>query len=314
MAAGVRYSRSSKSSWEGPSCVPLVPAWVKEYAQPRFRHVVAGFDDVRHHDSTTFQRHVADAYEAIFEQLDSAGACHPVRFWAFVPGINDEFGPGLDRYMAFNAARFGVFRARFGRPSSFSRSLPTGSAVGVSGDTFLLHCLLAHEVGRPVENPRQISAYRYSPRFGPMPPCFARATLLGGEAYPPMLLVGGTASITGEESRHVGALSAQAAETFRNLASVVASAGDEVLSEGTSTGEIRHRLQAFTELRVYYRHAVDRVALECIVRAAFSPRCRVEWVQACICRPELLLEIEGVAFPEALAPAERLRADRSRSA
>ena len=28
----------------------------------------------------------------------------------------------------------------------------------------------------PVENPRQIPAFRYSKRYGPIPPCFARAT------------------------------------------------------------------------------------------------------------------------------------------
>ena len=53
-----------------------------------------------------------------------------------------------------------------------------------------------------------------------------------------MLLVGGTASIVGEESRHVGHLEEQANETFRNLASVVASAAGTLLSEDTPADEL----------------------------------------------------------------------------
>ena len=213
-----------------PQTASIVPAWVDERDSSRLHHVSASVDDVTGMDILTFQRRVMEAYEGVFEQLASHRA-HPVRFWAFVPGIHDDMGGGLDRYMAFNAGRYGAFAAYFGRPTSFRVTVPTGSAVGVAGDTFQLHCLGANEPGLPVENPRQISAYNYSRRFGPMPPCFARATLLrdGREA---MLLVGGTASITGEESRHLDALEAQLRETFLNLASVVASSIGRIAARG----------------------------------------------------------------------------------
>ena len=102
----------------------------------------------------------------------------------------------------------------------------------------------------PVENPRQVSAYHYSRRFGAIPPCFARATLLtcGGE---PLLIVGGTASVVGEESRHIGDLHGQTQETFRNLASVVAAASGRTLREDASPDDIRSLLSSFRELRVY---------------------------------------------------------------
>ncbi len=108
-------------------------------------------------DILTFQQRVVEAYTEIFEQLDPATCGHPVRFWAFVPGIHEPLGAGLDRYMAFNAGRYGAFAARFGRAPSFTRSIPTGSAVGVEDDRLLLHCVAADEPGVPVENPRQIS-------------------------------------------------------------------------------------------------------------------------------------------------------------
>lgn len=278
-----------------PQTASIVPAWVDERDTSRLHHVSASVGDVRGMDILTFQRRVMEAYEDVFEQLASRRA-HPVRFWAFVPGIHDDLGSGLDRYMAFNAGRYGAFAAHFGRPTSFRVTVPTGSAVGVAGDRFLLHCLGADEPGLPVENPRQISAYNYSRRFGPMPPCFARATLLrdGGE---PMLLVGGTASITGEESRHIDELESQLRETFLNLANVVASSVGEVLRDDAPATDIQKLLRRFRELRVYHPMPEHRETLTRLISAAFSPECRIEWLEASLCRRELLVEIEGVAYP-----------------
>jgi chorismate lyase/3-hydroxybenzoate synthase len=267
-----------------------------ECADTTFHQSTARFDGARGMDILTFQQRVREAYSTIFEELESSARSHPVRFWAFVPGIHDDLGAGLDRYMAFNAGRYGAFAAHLGRPTSFSRSVPTASAVGVHSDEFVLHCLAADEPGLPVENPRQVSAYHYSRRFGPMPPCFARATLLRGPAFP-LLLVGGTASITGEESCHVGDLEAQAHETFRNLAGVVASAARRTVLDDMSPAGITALLGSFRELRVYYTNPAHQPALSRLVQATFASGCRVEWLQAALCRPELLVEIEGVANP-----------------
>lgn len=275
--------------------VSLLPGWVAESAHPRLRCVTDSFDDARSLDFPGFQRRVAEAYEAIFEQLEAGKTRCPVRFWAFVPGIHDDLGGGLDRYMAFNAGRYAAFTARYGRPASFDVSVPTGSAVGICGEKFTLYCAAADEPGLPVENPRQVSAYHYSRRFGPKPPCFARATLLQGDGEP-LLLVGGTASITGEDSRHADALDAQVRETFYNLASVVASATGRCLPENASACETEALLHTFRELRVYYTNLANRETLGELIRAAFPSRCRVEWIQALLCRRELLVEIEGVAL------------------
>ena len=42
----------------------------------------------------------------------------------------------------------------------------------------MIDALSAASPGIAVENPRQIPSYRYARRYGPRPPCFARATLL----------------------------------------------------------------------------------------------------------------------------------------
>lgn len=262
----------------------------------RFGHITAGFGGARAMDILTFQQRVVETYQAVFEELHRA-ARNPVRFWAFVPGIHDDLGAGLDRYMAFNAGRYGAYSAHFGSPTSFGSSVPTASAVGVPGDALTLHCLAAEESGLPVENPRQVPAYRYSRRFGPMPPCFARATLLHGQTEGPLLLVGGTASIVGEESRHLGDLEAQARETFRNLASVVASAAGCSLSEVTPPDDLLPLLAAFRELRVYHPRLEDREAILGFIEACFPALGRLELLQASLCRSELFIEIEGLARP-----------------
>jgi chorismate lyase/3-hydroxybenzoate synthase len=190
--------------------------------------------------------------------------------------------------MCFNAGRFAACSDWLGGPDTFDRLLATGSGVGHSGTDLVIHALAAAVPGTAVENPRQIPAYKYSRRFGPRPPCFARATVLrepGGD-HPPLLLVGGTASIRGEESVHVGDLRGQTLETFENLAALVRSASGDDADPG---------LGAFTDLRVYHFRDADRDAIAELVSQAFPALDRVEYARADLCRPELAVEIEGVA-------------------
>ena len=277
-----------------PVLVPQLPVWAAESAAGRFRHVTARFGGARGMDVLTFQQRVVETYQTVLHELMVDTPFHLVRFWAFLPGIHDDLGAGLDRYMAFNAGRYGAFAAYFGRPTVFGRSVPTASAVGVQGDEFVLYGLAAAEPGAPVENPRQVPAYEYSRRFGPMPPCFARATLIGGAGDEPLLIVGGTASIVGEDSRHVGQLERQAHETFHNLASVVASASGGTVGEDAAA-ELTPLLSTFRELRIYHPRAEDRAAIAALARTSFPSSCRIEVAQASLCRPELLIEIEGLA-------------------
>jgi chorismate lyase/3-hydroxybenzoate synthase len=277
--------------------VPRLPQWVEDLADLPIRSVTARFDGVRDMDILTFQQRVVEAYQSVFHELEAQLPSHPVRFWAFIPGIHDDLGAGLDRYMAFNAGRYSAFAAHFGKPAAFDRSVPTASAVGVHGDQFVLYALAAGAPGRPIENPRQVSAYHYSRRFGPMPPCFARATMIEAPDRDAALIVAGTASIIGEESRHIGELPQQAYETFRNLASVVASAGGTNLPEHAPVEQVRSLLADFTDIRVYHPRESDRGAIEALVKDAFPSSCRIELMPAFLCRPELLIEIEGLALP-----------------
>jgi chorismate lyase/3-hydroxybenzoate synthase len=239
------------------------------------------------------------AYESLLDRIggfDGGAAGYPVRIWNYIPGIHDPGGEHADRYHAFNAGRFEAWRRRVGDGAgALARDLPTASAVGHSGRDLVIEALTAAEPGAAVENPRQIPSYRYSKRFGDKPPCFARATAVG-RALGRRLLVGGTASIVGEESAHQGDLGAQIAETLANLSILLAAAWD-----GASRGGIKdhaedpRRLTAFSELRVYFVRDRDLQEIRRAVARAFPGLAEPEFVRADLCRRELLVEMEGVA-------------------
>jgi hypothetical protein len=238
-------------------------------------------------DPRAFEACTREAYSSIAAQLRDSATRYPVRFWNYIPDIHRPCGEGLDRYMCFNAGRFAACSEWLGGPDTFDRLLATGSGVGHAGEDLVIHALASSRPGVAVDNPRQVPAYKYSRRFGPRPPCFARATVLGdpGNRRPPLLLVGGTASIRGEESVHLSDLRGQTLETFENLASLVRSAS------GTSAGG----LDAYREIRVYHFRDADRDTIADLVVNEFPPPTRVEYFRADLCRPELSVEIEGVA-------------------
>lgn len=261
------------------------------------------FEGVRGMDILTFQQTVSEAYQAIFDQVACLPTPYPIRFWAFVPNIHADLGAGLDRYMAFNAGRFAAYSAWCGGRDALGRSVATGSAVGIEGDRLELHCLASCEPGTPVENPRQVPAYRYSRRYGPLPPCFARATAMQGASLGRRLLVGGTASIRGEDSLHVGDARAQTLETLQNLASLVRSACGTAEPEVCDDDALLDCLGRFRELRVYTPRPGDGGSVLEILTRFFVGAGRIEVLQAELCRPELLVELEGVAEIQAPPPA-----------
>ena len=290
---------------------PEPPAWAVEHFADALRDR-AGLDDWRlvsadipdcaSLDAAALERAVGDAYRAIAESLRASGH-HPVRFWNFVPGIHADMGGGLDRYMVFNAGRYAAFEEWFGQAALFTRTVPTASAVGIGSGALAIHALGSRDAGLPVENPRQVPAYRYSARYGPIPPCFARGTIVrglparpGDGADAPVLLVGGTASIVGENSLHDRDARQQALETFENLAELVAAARRQIGGgAGASHDAPRAAFDAFTELRVYVVRDIDAPLLREMVTERFGRTARIEFAQADLCRRELLVEIEGLA-------------------
>lgn len=273
------------------------PEWVRRFFGPDPLWLSASFLAHPEMDSRDFEAHVTAAYRSIFERLEANPGARPIRFWAFIPGIHDDLGGGVDRYKAFNAGRFAAYLSHLGRVNLANGTMPTASATGTQGPQFVLQCLASEIVGTAIENPRQVPAYRYSKRYGSVAPSFTRGTLLS-TSRGPLLLVAGTASIVGEDSTHTDDFHPQAMETLANLTSLVAAAEGRELPAMFDAAIMKSTLAKFDEIRIYHPRQADRLAIIGVAAANFPPTCRVEILPASLCRQELLIEIEGIALPE----------------
>ncbi len=308
--------RSLESAQSGHALSPFVPeppAWVDDWLGPTVSRVVASavpglaplrlargntfsklsvsVPDSSDLDSQGFQRVVTAGFGALADVLASDRRS-AVRFWSYVPNIQETMEPGANRYMVFNIGRHDAFETWSGL--SFHEKVPASSAVGVRGKTLFLHCLAADVPGRSLENPRQSPAYRYSSRYGIRPPCFARGTVIRGTDGAEYVLVSGTASILGEDTVHGDDLADQTRETLTNLATLVRSACEPSASTRSASAEWRW-LDRLRSLRIHVTRRTDAAA---VVEATTPhvPRLdHMEVVQADLCRPDLLVEIEGIA-------------------
>jgi chorismate lyase / 3-hydroxybenzoate synthase len=249
--------------------------------------VVEGF---RHLDAAGMRQQVVNAYAHVRATVARSPHRYVVRMWNFIPGIGDSIDQHQDRYMVFNSGRFTAMREWFAASGvTAARQLPSASGVGHGGDDLIIQALAVAEAGEAVENPDQIPAYQYSSRYGPMPPCFARATRIA--APYPAVLISGTAAITGEETRCRDDLHGQFNLTLKNLAAVI--------HEGHAAAGQRFDappLDALRHARIYVPPVADEAVVERLAADALGRNsCSVEFIRAELCRRELLVEIEGVA-------------------
>lgn len=231
-------------------------------------------------DADALEAGTADLYRQLLRACELRDR-RPLRIWNSMPAIH--VGPAeLNRYMRFCKGRADAFEDHYGR--GFERYLPACSAVGSAGGPLVVSFLASAERSRHLENPRQQAAYRYPRRYGPRSPSFARATQAAPSAGA-WLMLSGTASIVGNASMHAGDVVAQTRETLRNMRMLVH--GDEHRPLGS-------RIAA---TKVYLRHAADFETVRGILDDELGTAARVLYLRADICRPELLVEIEGIAHP-----------------
>ncbi|MEZ2293709.1 Rid family hydrolase [Variovorax sp. RCC_210] len=224
------------------------------------------------------------AYRDLFKTLDQAGAPHLQRIWNYLPQINAD-GGGLERYRQFNLGRQEAFleagRAAF-------EGAPAACALGIHQGSLSIRFLAGQQAPLPLENPRQVSAYRYPETYGPRSPTFSRAALADIGDGNIALFISGTASIVGHETVHHGDVLEQTRETLRNLQAVV----DAANARGTAKFAL-----AELDCVVYVRHPSDTEAVRSVLEdtlGADAPMARhAVYLEADICRADLLVEIEA---------------------
>ena len=111
-------------------------------------------------------------YRHILSAIRALGYPYLVRIWNYFPRINVE-SDGLERYRAFCVG-----------PDCCRLDIALASAAGQRAPPV------------PVENPRQVSAYRYPALYGPRSPLFSRAVVKQW-ARSTQLYISGTASVVG---------------------------------------------------------------------------------------------------------------------
>ena len=232
-------------------------------------------------DAGALSRATEIAYQEIFAVLSRTEHRHLIRIWNYLPEINREAG-GDERYRQFNSARQLAFR-KSGQATV--GTVPAACALGSpAGSPLSIYFLAARQLPKMIENPRQTSAYHYPPKFGRHSPIFSRACVLNASDGT-SLFVSGTASIVGHETLHQGDVDAQTRETMANI--------DALLEEANRVVGLKRYSLDGLKFKVYVRRPSDLGAIEGVLSRLLRPSTPIVYLQADVCREDLLVEIEA---------------------
>ena len=144
-----------------------------------------------------------------------------------------------------------------------------------------------------IENPRQISAYQYPEQYGPRSPTFSRASLvrLGQDE---VLFISGTASIVGHDTLHPADVVAQTRETMVNIEAVLAQANRQTSHAPFDVANLSYK--------VYIREASDLGQIRDELTRIIGGPPNAIYLQADVCRRDLLLEIEATGGHSIFVP------------
>lgn len=274
-------------AWRAPG--PFVDGSIAGLSYRFNRHLLFGAIAVQEQDfpsseaTSALELATHAAYVRVFAAMSRARFRYLARCWNYLPRINFD-GGGLERYRQFNIGRQDAFIASH---RSHLTGSPAACALGTGEGALVVYFIASHQRPVNIENPRQTSAYRYPKLYGPRAPTFSRASLLalpGCEVF----FVSGTASIVGHESVHYGDVVAQTEEIIRNLEVLVEQANLKSLRGAYAVRDLR--------LKVFVRHAADVPAVAGVLRQSLGEGVDAVYLLADVCREELLVEIEAVAF------------------
>jgi chorismate lyase / 3-hydroxybenzoate synthase len=226
-------------------------------------------------------------YTDVFAVLAHQPCSHLLRVWNYFSDMNLE-AQGLERYRQFNAGRQQAF---LDAQRSAFEGAPAACALGTSGGPLRVYFLAGRVAPQVIENPRQVSAYHYPEDYGPRSPSFSRAALVSVGAGRQALLISGTASIVGHATVHVGNVRRQTQESLVNIAAVQQAAAE-------ASGLIFKSDELIYTL--YVRHAADLHAVREVFERTVGPTSTAAhtavYLQADVCRTDLLVEIEAHGF------------------
>lgn len=233
------------------------------------------------------------SFETVLQILENEGMnfADIVRQWNYIPGILEIRpidGRNLQHYQVFNE-----IRQKYYATSVFIDGYPAATGIGTRNGNFDLDFFaiksssMIQKIG--LSNPKQHNAYEYHQQFlvgdassgqTKKTPLFERAKILKTKEGT-TIFISGTASIVGEETIGIGDIKCQTEITINNM--------EELLLKMNGL-----QSKQFTYLRAYIKEEQDFQMVRSICERSF-PDVSISYLQADVCRENLLVEIEGAA-------------------
>ncbi len=237
--------------------------------------------------ASTFEQ-AKDIFAAIDNILATEGfsPCDIYRQWNYIEDITVK-NDGSQNYQEFNDARsifYGKCKWNGGYPAA------TGIGTARGGVMIELYAIKGETAtNKPIDNPMQVAAHNYSQKVleGTVveelqertTPKFERARLLGNTIY-----ISGTAAIKGENSATASDTVQQAALTMDIMNNLISQENIPVSNDGA----------VYDLLRIYVKNEDAIPAVKEYMNRHYGSVTK-HYLVSDICRPELLIEIEGVA-------------------
>lgn len=246
---------------------------------------ICGFGLTSNKENEQLQNQIEYSFETTIEILEKEGMnlSDIVRQWNYVPGIieiNNETGKSLQHYQVFNEIRQNYYSRFF-----FNDGYPAATGIGTRNGNFDLDFFAVQKninvVKIGMSNPKQDDAYEYHQEHllgdtinGTLKkaPLFERAKILKTNEGT-ILFISGTASIIGQETVGIGDVKVQTEITINNMNVLVSN-------------------NQFTHLRAYIKYEKEISIVKSVCESYF-PEVSISYLQADVCRNELLVELEG---------------------
>lgn len=211
-----------------------------------------------------------------------------VRQWNYLQYIIGFEGE-RQKYQEFNDVRSDFYAHHFDK-SGF----PAATGIGTKQGGILIEFVAVKSeqiITKPVDNPEQISAHHYSENVLVGEECSVKTTPKFERARyfqlfdKKLIFISGTASIVGEKTVGVGDAEKQTEITIQNIQRLYS----DTILEKLSTKKLNPK---YGHARVYVKNRKDFPVIKKTFKKYFG-KLQVVYIIADICRPDLLVEIEG---------------------
>ena len=232
---------------------------------------------------TTIDKATESAYTQIFKMTETMGFPYLLRTWNYIPHITKISAGENNNYQLFCSGRAYAYN-NFPRDHIY----PAATVVGTQGKEIKSYCIASKTPGLGVENPQQVSAFLYPPEYSKDPPLFSRALIHRNDTQE-IIFVSGTASILGHSTLHEGDVLKQLEVCVDNIRRLIKTAANENQCSAINLADM-------TQLKVYVKNPGDFTSVRNHLKRIIGGISTTCFIQADLCRDNLLVEIEALAI------------------